>query len=370
VSKSILFVDDEKPILRSLIRLFMQTEYNVFSADNGYYALEILKNNDIDLIVSDMRMPEMDGYELLQKVKERHPATVRLILSGYADENLVTKAIENNCANTYIFKPWDNDEIVTTISHAIDIRDIIKNHINSTITNELEGIVNKLVVFNKIQSQINVDNTNSLIMTIGENKDFENNVLNIINSSLADKNIHSLENAIKKLGLFNFKNICLINNLLEFICEKNIGVYKKANLRYICTVNLLINLIYTKLLNREVPEFYETLGLFHSLGEVWEMCCKENKAVKFDRNKIGAYFSNHLDLPYVFFEANLFNQDPMNERIINKEIIAVLHIAIKYARKLLYEEEIGDIDTQIFKYLNINEKECSNLITELSNRVF
>ena len=80
--KKILFVDDEAQILKSIRRLFMDTEYEVITAESGSEALDILANNKIDLIVSDMRMPNMSGYELLREVKRRFPHIVRIILSG------------------------------------------------------------------------------------------------------------------------------------------------------------------------------------------------------------------------------------------------------------------------------------------------
>lgn len=121
MKKSILFVDDEKPILRSLSRLFFQTDYEVFTAESVEYALKILKSTKIDLVVSDMRMPGMQGNEFLEIVKEKYPHIERLILSGYADEQLVIDALENNLASTYMFKPWVNSEMLNTVSQLIGV---------------------------------------------------------------------------------------------------------------------------------------------------------------------------------------------------------------------------------------------------------
>lgn len=88
MSKSILFVDDEKAILNSIRREFFDSPYDVYIANGGREALDILEKNHIDLIVSDMRMPEMDGYELLKRVKLLYPEVTRLILSGFTDEKL------------------------------------------------------------------------------------------------------------------------------------------------------------------------------------------------------------------------------------------------------------------------------------------
>lgn len=83
--KRILFVDDEKQILRALKRLFVSSDYEVHFAESGEKALQLIESNDFDLLVTDIRMPEMDGLELLRQVKSESPLTLRVALSGYTD---------------------------------------------------------------------------------------------------------------------------------------------------------------------------------------------------------------------------------------------------------------------------------------------
>ena len=368
MNKSILFVDDEKPILRSIIRLFNLSDYNVFSADNGDYALEILKNNKIDMIVSDMRMPQMHGYELLDKVKTTYPKVARLILSGYADENLIITALQNNSASAYIFKPWINDEMVNTICNILTVQDMIKCNVNSRLSNELENIGKKLITFNKLRTQIKDDNnTKNIIKIIRQDIDFEKNILNVVNSAFVDKSIDSLEKVIENFGVHNFQDICLFNNLLDYVCRTE---SKQSVFKYICTVNLFVGLIYTKVLKRKVPNMYESIGLLHNLGRIMETSCSETNTSEIHYNKIGEYLCNYLDLPYVFLEANLFNCNPMDKKVINKEVMAILRIAIKYTKKILYEEEIETIDSELFRLLHISPQKCNTLLTESINRAF
>lgn len=114
--RRILFVDDEIQILKSLTRAFINTDYQIFTANSGADALSILKNQEVDMIVSDMRMPDMDGYELLYKVKNDYPEIKRVILSGYADEKLIYKALQQNIAQHYVSKPWKNDKLIELIN--------------------------------------------------------------------------------------------------------------------------------------------------------------------------------------------------------------------------------------------------------------
>lgn len=116
----LLFVDDEPGILKSLQRLFRPLGYTILLANNGKQALDLLAENSVDVIVSDMRMPEMSGAELLEQVAMKWPETFRLLLTGYADMDSAVKAINDGHIFTYLHKPWDDDEIIMAIDQAID----------------------------------------------------------------------------------------------------------------------------------------------------------------------------------------------------------------------------------------------------------
>ena len=85
----ILFVDDEKNILRSIRRNLFQAGFEILTASSGAEGLNVLKEHPVDIVVSDVKMPEMDGIEFLTHVKESHPAVSRILLSGYVERNEV-----------------------------------------------------------------------------------------------------------------------------------------------------------------------------------------------------------------------------------------------------------------------------------------
>jgi DNA-binding NtrC family response regulator len=126
---SVLFVDDEKRILTALRSIFRR-EYDVYIADGGEEALAILAENKIDVIVSDQRMPNMLGNELLTKVHQLYPKTMRLLLTGFMDKEAIIKTINEGEIYRFINKPWRNDEIHKTIAEAalaseFDISEIV-----------------------------------------------------------------------------------------------------------------------------------------------------------------------------------------------------------------------------------------------------
>ncbi len=116
----VLFVDDERQVLISLRALF-RSQYQVFIADGGEAALDIIRNEPIQVIVSDQRMPKMLGHELLREVKKLRPGTVRLLLTGYSDMGGIMSSINDGEVFRFIQKPWDNDELRSTVDNAVKI---------------------------------------------------------------------------------------------------------------------------------------------------------------------------------------------------------------------------------------------------------
>lgn len=116
---TILCVDDEPNILSSLKRLFRHKGYQIHLADGGKAALALLEQVAVDLVISDMRMPEMDGVQFLEQVRQRWPDTVRLLLTGYADLASTVDAVNRGEIYRYISKPWDDDDIVLIVHDAL-----------------------------------------------------------------------------------------------------------------------------------------------------------------------------------------------------------------------------------------------------------
>ena len=117
---TVLLVDDEESILNSLRRLLRSQPYDVLLATSGAQALEILTQQPVDLVMSDARMPNMDGATLLAHVHELYPATTRIMLTGYADPAAIIKAINEGRINRYISKPWNDDEMLVTLRQALE----------------------------------------------------------------------------------------------------------------------------------------------------------------------------------------------------------------------------------------------------------
>jgi response regulator RpfG family c-di-GMP phosphodiesterase len=121
---TLLCVDDEPNILSALRRLFRASGYRVLTADSGALGLEVLEKERVDLVISDMRMPVMDGARFLAQVRERWPDTLRLLLTGYSDIQSIQDAINCGEIYRYITKPWDDSDILLLVRHALERRQL------------------------------------------------------------------------------------------------------------------------------------------------------------------------------------------------------------------------------------------------------
>ncbi len=113
----ILFVDDEPANLRMLERLF-RDDYDVMTAPSGFEALDILKQYEIELIVTDQRMPGMTGIEFLKQATKLRPQSVRIVLTGYTDVGDLVEAVNSGVVYRYITKPWINADLKQTVLSA------------------------------------------------------------------------------------------------------------------------------------------------------------------------------------------------------------------------------------------------------------
>lgn len=119
-ARILLLVDDEPSILSALQRLLRKEGYCILTAPNGLAALEILASQEVGVVVSDGLMEGMTGAEFLHEVKVRFPQTIRILLTGFTDPEVVMAAIKNCQLYKFLPKPWDDDELRQTLRAAFD----------------------------------------------------------------------------------------------------------------------------------------------------------------------------------------------------------------------------------------------------------
>ncbi len=190
VQHKILFVDDEVNALSSFKRLFfVDNDIEVYTAKNGPEALKILNYNEIDLVVSDMRMPQLNGNDFLQYLKDKYPNILRIMLTAYADVPTTVDAINKGEVFRFLTKPWNDEELKETILGALEYTDLKRR--NEELSKVIWGKNRELNALNKSLEQNVRQRTEQLEQA--------NNHLKLMNEVLKqnfDEVIHLLSGAI------------------------------------------------------------------------------------------------------------------------------------------------------------------------------
>lgn len=242
-NNTVLFVDDEPLILNSLKRECLKEEYMSLFASSGKEALELMENKKINVIVTDIRMPRMNGLELLKIIKNKYPDVTRIVYSGYTQLPQVIEIINNGDIFKFIRKPWKFDEeFKPAINEAIKF-----NNIKLKQKELLQELSQRNQIITK---ELNSNKDNTIKQEIKKIKEFNTNGLNIIKLvNLGSEDVEELKNHIIEvyqeylnsyldlipltISKFNVSN--LVKILQEYVEEK----YKSQ-----LTINLIGNLEY------------------------------------------------------------------------------------------------------------------------------
>jgi adenylate cyclase len=142
----ILFVDDEANILSALKRLFRSSGFKLLTAESGSAGLALLAEEPVDLIISDMRMPVMNGAQFLAQAKKQYPEAIRILLTGYSEMDATISAINDGGIYRYLQKPWDEHDLVLTVQQALEQQELKRETARLTAIVQLQN--EQLTAFN------------------------------------------------------------------------------------------------------------------------------------------------------------------------------------------------------------------------------
>lgn len=218
---NVLFVDDETNVLNSINRTTIQEEFKSLFAVSGEKALEQFAENEIAVIVTDMRMPKMNGLDLLEKVKEISPNTVRMVLSGYAQISQVIATVNKVGVFKYITKPWNNEEeFLPAIHEALKYYNLIKeNELFKIQIEEKNKLYKKILDTNnnliknsqkdinyiKVVTKILVDLKNNMYNTLKDDCSRQKNINELIDKIYFEY-LETIPSIIENFGLNSFKS--------------------------------------------------------------------------------------------------------------------------------------------------------------------
>lgn len=235
-SAKLLLVDDEPNILTSLNRLLRPEGYAIRTAGGGAQALELLAQDPADVIISDMRMPAMNGAEFLKKAREGWPDSIRLLLTGFSDTKTTISAVNEGGIHLYLNKPWDDTQLIQAVRGAVERKQL-------------------------------VDERNALLALTAR----QNEELTFLNEGLEDavrartaelrQSTNFLELGNKKLKENFHASLCVFSNLIE-LRQGNMGGHGRR-------VADLVRKIATRMGLREQDINDITVaGLLHDIGKI------------------------------------------------------------------------------------------------------
>lgn len=357
--RSILFVDDEKAILRSLKRLFFHSGWGLYLAEDGSEALRILSENHIDMVISDMRMPNMDGYKLLKEIRRLYPHTIRLILSGFSDEQEIYRAVLDGSAKNYLLKPWEPDKLMDFIYSTFELYDKLCDGKYLSYIENMRFLPTLHCVVEEINKMLEEDADISGIAEIIEmDPGLSARILQLVNSSSYDKRIGSVRHALFCLGHHILKNIVNDEEHTYHVdLETEAGLLYKLISKHAVVTNRLMKATYKTYLGKEMPEIAVTASALHNVGV---FLVGENQA---PHNEIGGYLLRWWGIPEEAVECAFFHHQPFSASIENYELLCVTHLGNYYASSYL-EHKAGELDLRVLDFLHIDKTHYENFVID------
>ena len=354
MKKRILFVDDEPMVLRGLQRTLrkMREVWDMAFASSAQEALAILDNNPMDVIISDMKMPEMDGTELLAQVKQRHPHVVRLILSGHVEQETTIKSVR--FAHQCLSKPCDVEVLKQTLAKLFALRDILSDESIKKIVSQIESLPSLPAIYTQIMAEMQSDDPSikNVGAIISRDISMTAKILQVVNSVFfgLPQKISNPQQAVMLLGLETIKSLVLsVKIFSEFSQKKNSWFNLDAIFNHSISVSTHAKaIVKSEKMNQEVINYSLMAGLLHDLGklilatnfkdtyrqlltesqnsthELWEL---EYETFGTTHAEIGAYLMGLWNLENPIIEAIAFHHCPTKSVSTQMGLLAAVHVA-------------------------------------------
>lgn len=353
--KSILFVDDENNVLEGLQRMLfpLQREWTMAFASSGPRALELLEKSRFDVIVSDMRMPGMDGAQLLAEVKKRYPDTLRFILSGQSDSEVVYRSVGE--AHQFLSKPCKPKFLKECVDRAFVLRELLDSDSLKSRVAQIPALPPVPQVYAKLCEELKSPECS--IADIGRVIEMDlamtAKILQLTNSAFfaLRRHVATAAQAASLLGLNTVRALVLTTGL--FAPLENASLPKGFSIDALWKHSLLVGgyaqaICQAEQAPKEITGDAYTAGLLHDAGRlVLASACAEdyahvhdyaimNELLLTDAEKeilgcthaeIGAYLLGIWGLPHSIVEAVAYHHRPANAVGTGFSALTAVHVA-------------------------------------------
>jgi putative nucleotidyltransferase with HDIG domain len=337
LQRRILFVDDEANVLLSIRRMLhaMRDEWQMQFAESGVEALDLLEKEPVDVIVTDMRMPQMDGAQLLMEVKKRFPQIVRIVLSGHSDQELILKSVRP--AHQYLSKPADAETLKSTVSRACALRDLLRQDGLKGIISQLDSLPSLPSLYTEIMEELQTKDCSfqKIAQIIAKDLGMTAKILQLVNSAFfgLPRHISDPQQAVSLLGLDTVKALVLTVEVFSKFDRTNLAFFDIERLweHSIITGQLVKQISIAEQAEKQLVDDAFLGGLLHDIGklvlaanfpdkyrEVFELTAAESLVLNIAEShllgaghaEVGAYLLGLWGLPDAVIEAVAFHHRP------------------------------------------------------------
>ncbi len=377
---SILFVDDEPNVLQALKRMLRTaTEWHLEFAEGGEAALAILRSRNIDVVVTDMRMPGMDGAELLARVRDAWPGVTRIVLSGYCDHELVIRAID--AAHQYLIKPCSQDTLRRTITRAVALRKVIANLPVHSLLSKLNHVPTLPSLYLEIRSALSRADASARDVgaIVAKDVGFSGKLLQLVNSAFfgLPRAVTTPEDAVVLLGTDLVRALVLGTKVFSMMESASNPETIAALWRHSLSTGALARQIATRMaLDRHGVDAAFLAGFVHDIGrlvieaDLPEQAARcralarggasdyaaEMKVFGTTHEAISAALLGTWGLPDAAVEAVAFIHTP--SRAMTAEIgpLAAAHIAEVFDHQMQGDDPRAELDADYVERLGLTQR--------------
>ncbi len=379
--KRILFVDDERRVLDGLKRMLrgLRKEWDMHFVESGAEALKILEQRSpFDVVVSDMRMPGMDGAELLNTVQERHPGAVRMILSGHAELELAMRSA--TCAHQFLTKPCDSEHIKAVVTRSFALHENLQDPRLKDVVGQLHSLPALPRAYAALNAAMADEEVTieSVADIISEDPGIAAKVLQLVNSSFFGvvRRIDSLRHAISYLGLANLKSLVLNYGILEEFDSASAAPsfdIEKAQQHTLDVANLARRMHEG---NKKLSEQAFLGGMLHDIGklviatnlpDLFERVSRlgrmsgiptqelERRALGFNHGDVGAYLLGIWGMPDPIVETAQLHHRPSSVATGALDVLGSVHVADALVHEVEEPEAASRLDAELVGRLGLEE---------------
>lgn len=351
---SVMFVDDDQNVINGLKRsLFAyRNKWNLYFVNGGAVAIESIKSNQIDLVFCDIMMPKIDGTEVLRFIDEKSPRTIRIVLSGHSDIQLIIKS--TRYSHQYLSKPTTPDLVLAKINDAIYSTNYIRNPQLLPFVGLYKDSPFSSSIYTEIEKSITEDDVSSKKIASIVEKDpiLSAKILQIANSGFfaLSRRISMLSEAISYVGINTIKRLIIYFNSFNMNQndENSSEIQSIANKSLHTAYELQEYSKALKFSGISNDDAF-TIGLLHLIGKL--ILIKVSKYDSYqDHEQIGAYTLGIWGLPRNLTDAIMYQNNPTNIGNSDPKLASLLYIVSKLST--LNTLEIEHISTIIDKYDN------------------